>query len=66
MKIPVLYTEKALHVGFPYMLGRIIIAEFHEEYFLVTVRYEPTILNPVIPDKIFKVMKVVKIPERMF
>jgi hypothetical protein len=40
------------------MMGRIIKVDFGELFDMVTVRYEPDILNPVIDDKIFKVWKV--------
>jgi hypothetical protein len=49
-----LYTKKALHVGYPYMLGRIIKTDFFPEFYVVTVRYE----ERDICDKVFKVFKV--------
>lgn len=58
MESIVLYCKRLLHVGYPYMLGRIIKMDFGEEFDIVTVRYEPDILNPVIDDKVFKVFKI--------
>lgn len=54
-----LYTSKALHIGYPWMLGRIIIVDFHEGYYIVTVRYT----EKDIDDKEFKVFKTEDVGE---
>lgn len=54
-----LYTKKALHVGYPYMLGKIIKCDFFKHFYLVTIRYDE------IPDKIFRVWKVKEVGSKV-
>jgi len=48
----ILYAKRQLHIGFPWMLGKIIKIDFGEVFDLVTVRYDDG------EDKVFKVQKV--------